>query len=378
MGTISLRYRGVYTGTYPYISYDSIGTAQYDVQPLAFSGFASETGPGRGRFWYYDTGPPSQMIADTSSSLFGVVGGTQTLFGTISADGLYPAVPLYGLGTYANLDNRPLFLTQMEGKTDSSSTTTLTSPNFYLFAGGVAGATTLSGGMQGLYWRPGSAAGTYELGFLRDFGDNPENLDPDLAMWKIAGGLQLQAYRLYDNLASSSTPTFSTSAYSFTNLNMAAVVIQGWPGEPSWVERAREERGFEFQGSINPHWGINAFVSGGTYDAGNPPPVGAQWYQIETIGGGAAPVVGQALWKTEIEYVQSNVFEGRMAVATTHWGDDATDPLAWTSVAGGTIKGQFDPGTSTWQAVKIGTGVTTEDFLLKVGQLTTDAQKTAL
>lgn len=73
MGTISLRYRGVYTGTYPYISYDSIGTAQYDVQPLAFSGFASETGPGRGRFWYFNTGS-SQMIADSSSSLFGVVG----------------------------------------------------------------------------------------------------------------------------------------------------------------------------------------------------------------------------------------------------------------------------------------------------------------
>lgn len=281
-------------------------------------------------------------------------------------------MPVYGLGTYAN-PSRPLFLTQMEGKTDSSSTTTLTEPNFYLFAGGVAGATTLSGGMQGLYWRPGSAAGTYELGFLRDFGDNPENLDPDLAMWKIAGGLQLQAYRLYDNLASSSTPTISTSAYSFTNLTTTALDLEGWSGG-ALVHKAREERKLTFILNAAQPWNLWSTVAGGTYATGNPPPIGAKWNQVEDIVNVGPPpvVVGQYLWKTAITNrdVPANLYEAQMVGATIRYDE------GWTSVGGAQAMGMFDPATSTWQAVSLWTGIETAAFMDKVSGMD-EAQRTA-
>jgi hypothetical protein len=103
MGTINLRYRGVYTEALigepepmPGYSYDSIGTAQYVLEPLVFSGFVGRNTANA--FLYYR--PPSdlgdaQITRDGSASMAGLIGGTNAMGSQFMAMGSYIS---YGIG----------------------------------------------------------------------------------------------------------------------------------------------------------------------------------------------------------------------------------------------------------------------------------------
>jgi hypothetical protein len=354
--------------------YEGSVLAAYDSQPLAFNGQMA----GTASHWYLSAGTGYQMMLDSSSSLSGRIGGTATLFGTIGADSLYPAVDVYGLGVFSNPSGRPLYLTQIQGKDPIA----LASPNYTLLVGGVAGATSLHGVSQGIYWKPGSIGGTYELGLLTGIGDTPGTIymglgttQTDTGMWKLGDGAQLQAYRLYNNLSSSSAPSISLSNNPETNINIAAFDITGWSGG-ALVTRAVDARALTpYISGIAQPWGVVSVVHGGTYAAGNPPPIGAQWNQIQNYSGGIGPAA-QHLIKTTVTDVQGNLFETQMVDVEIHWCDAPTATASWVNVGGGTTKGQFDPTSSTWQGVMLGMSMEVAAFMNKVSSMSS-AERTA-
>ncbi|MFH1373926.1 MAG: FecR family protein [bacterium] len=343
-GTISLRYRGVYVGQV----YDSIGTAQYNVQPLAFEG--QDSGQGN-YFWKYG----SSLLS--GGSLEGLIGGITTLFGSIGTNMSYPAVDVKGLGVYANSSNYPLFVSRFDGQNLRNQAGALDSaPNGYaLFFGGVATPAALSGRMHGLYWK-NTGGDTYELGLLSSDGVANATLYPELSppMWELADGTRLQAYRMSDNITSA--PVISSSGFvSDSGVTVTTLDIIGWSG--AWNELSTYTDDMKFD-SQKWNWKTEAALAGGTY-SGATPGAGATLIQSRDGGGG-----DMAYTRIEIGSVSpANVFDATIVGA-------ATSSDGWQSVGGGTMKGLFDPANSTWQAVSLFTAMEIGQFMNKVSGMT--------
>jgi len=371
LATFSADILGTYNGTQ---QYQGIGLGSIVSTPLAFYGMTQHAAASPNYFWRLSSLGGYAIQNDPASSLEGLTGGTAPLFSGFAADGNYTAANVVGIGAYAGAPaSYPLFLARIDGAGNPDTTP---NGNALLFGGifnGSGATPALAGMMKGLYWRQ-TGAGIYELGFLSYDGGATASLYPTLAMWELATGSKLQAYQLYGGETMTANPSIEES-YSGTvplSAPIPAQGIEGWAGG-SWTEEARYEKVLAFYLNGQPYpWRTEAIARliGGTYGGGLPA-AGAKWLQLENRG-----TAGQALWGTEIIAVNGNAFDARLAGATIPWGD-AAGPWPLTAVGGGQMKGVFDTGSSTWQAVALTTGMDTAAFMNKVGSFTTDAERNA-
>lgn len=364
LGTMDVRYVGVYSPPMEGYDFNSIGTFRYILQPLAYNGTVS------GYFWRVD--PVDGPDYSDNNYLEGLIGGTSSLYGVRGTDGRYPAVSVLGLGSYWNEPTgdppslAPLYFARVTGQN------LVTDSDYTLLLGGVAEADYLKGGLtQGIYWRPGQNPGEYEFGFLAGTGGTtPARLFPDISMWSIGEDKMLQAIPL--GVLNSSAPpelnVIDSPTVIYDDPPLAATEIMEWT-EGAWEETSKKDTSYAFtvDGASVP-WGITSRLSGGTYAEGNPPSAGAQWNMIEPLSES-----GQSLWKTEVTGRYGDRFEASIAGASIHFGSES----AWVSVMGGKMAGLFDPSASTWQAVALSVGIRVPEFMEKINSMTTDRQRRA-
>jgi len=105
-------------------------------------------------------------------------------------------------------------------------------------------------------------------------------------------------------------------------------------------------------------------VTGGGYNAGVPPEVGAR---ISEVGETNTPYRLMEITKVDQD---SKAFEANTADVRIVGGS------GFTQVNAGALKGSFDPVTATWRAVSMTTGMETAGFLNKISSMD-DAQRQA-
>ncbi|MBW6484649.1 MAG: FecR domain-containing protein [Syntrophobacterales bacterium] len=367
-------------------TWQAVSLGSWSGTPLAFGG---EEDSWSSAFWQYRyPGYPEDPPLDSltyggqlmsQGFLQGLIGGTDTLFGSFDAAlGNYPAVTLAGIGIYGNSEKFPLFLARFNGK-NMIDETVATNGNVLFFSGvnlfdadGVP--TSLAGNMGGLYWKKNPDDGKYELGVLSVGSGAMANLYPhpnldymgvaDVnGMWELAPKTKLQAYSLFSGLSFTADPVLSDNAIGmFDNSNLSAEITEKMTNGywKLWERHAREMRIADLSDLT-----VVAELTGGGYKSVVPPEAGARFNQAD----------GFRYDVTEITGVDE---ANKLFTATTAAARIVPDEGngGFTSIAGGVVKGSFDPVTATWRAAALLTGMETKAFLTKVSSMN-DAQKQA-
>ncbi|MHB8829484.1 MAG: hypothetical protein ACYC6Q_08170, partial [Syntrophales bacterium] len=348
-------------------TWQAFSLGSWSGMPLAFGGENDYNNS----FWEYqysgtasDSRTPAGSLVNQQGLLQGLIGGTETLFGTFDGSlGNYPAVALAGLGILQG--SSPLFLARFDGK---NLTDPAVSNKYTLFFDGIASSTSLDGSMQGLYWKKNPADGKYEIGVLSAGSGVTANLFPltDDPMWEFAPGTTLQAYSISDGLILEADPAIAYSSLGASDPASIAEITAGMAGG-SWKTWNRSYNRMAFNDDAN-HTVLTVMeqATGGGYNAGVPPEAGAR---ISEVYGDGTSYRLMEITKVDQD---SRVFDANAANARIAWGEGS----GFTQVSGGALKGSFDPVTATWRAVSMTTGMETAGFLNKISSMD-DAQRQA-
>ena len=384
MGEISGDLFGVYKSSGLTWQAASLGT--WEGTPLAFNGSSNYSTSWQYQYAGAATGDSLTTGGILSNSgpqgfgwMGGLIGGTDTLFGTYdSALQTYAAVTAAGIGSSDKTQGLPLFLTRFDGSDVKDATLV---NGYALLFGGFKSAASLSlaGGMQGLYWKKNPTTGNYEIGVLSGNNGVTANIYAlsNNRMWELASGTTLQAYNFLDGMISATAPVIynRTIGSLTTPVNVAAEVTPG-SGTTSWQLWSRVKNIASFNDPSlsaivdSSRLDIGAEVTGGGYSG--TPTSGDKFNFV--LGG------GNRYNATEITAVNGNVFDAKTVAARMVMTD--TVDSGYTTVEGGVLKGSFDPTTATWRAIALTTGMETKAFLDKLNSFPSnsssgDAQRAA-
>jgi hypothetical protein len=368
LGSIDLSYRGTYSqaiNTSGQHSGANIGAGTYTLNPLDFSSSIDNS------FTYQATNNGTNW-SFSQNNFEGLMGGIGTWWTSGTSD-------LYFMGKMSfssSITVSPVFQAEMNMTNSSGAYLTL--------LGGIKDSTnSISGFMQGIYMKANNKVGII---YSTDTSEN-ETISgtyyPGLGMWQASGTAYTYAMGTIDtisnpkwilsNFVSELSQQQSPSSYNFgvPGLEDDSQSTMNYLGE---IDRVQYDFGILGPTGTGSLFGIWSSVMGGSYNTiANP---GGYWnWSIND-----PPTAPTTPPTSPSEYI-SILFTPATDTSNALIGNYASGIVNWTSaqtfVAGGVIKGTFDPTTpSTWNVVGAGTFMETKTFLDTVNVMT-DTQKAA-